>query len=115
MGRQKRLSLDRIADDKSRNSCFSKRKLGLFSKAFQLGKLCGCDIAIVIRTDRGQLHTFENSDMKELLQTVLATNENVKSMTADDIEKVRYTLPTVYFTLTISKRISLCSLHYFWQ
>ncbi len=90
MGRQERLSLDRIPDAKSRNSCFSKRKLGLYSKAFQLGKLCGCDIAIVIRTERCQFHTFGNADMRELLQAVLSTNENVKSTTADDIETVRY-------------------------
>ncbi len=90
MGRQKRLSLDRIPDDKSRNSCFSKRKLGLFSKAFQLGKLCGCEVAIVIRTDRGQYHTFENTDMRELLQAILGTTDNMKPMTADDIEQVRY-------------------------
>ncbi len=90
MGRQKRLSLDRIPDDKSRNSCFSKRKLGLFSKAFQLGKLCGCEVAIVIRTDRGQYHTFENTDKRELLQTILGTTDNVKSITADDIVQVRY-------------------------
>ncbi len=89
MGRQKRLSLDRIPDDKSRNSCFSKRKLGLFSKAFQLGKLCGCDIAIVIRTDRGQYHTFENTDKRELQQAILGTTDNMKSMTADDIKQVR--------------------------
>ncbi len=89
MGRQRRVSLARIPDDKSRNASFSKRKLGLFSKAFVLSKLCSCEVAIVTRTEKGKFHTFSNTDERQLLQDFLATPDKVKSMTADDIERVR--------------------------
>ncbi len=58
MCRKKRVSLKQLPDVNSRNAYLSKRKIGLFSKAFELGKLCSCDVAVVIRTDQGRFHTF---------------------------------------------------------
>ncbi len=101
MGRQRRVSLARIPDDKSRNSCFSKRKLGLFSKAFELGELCGCEMVVVTRTDSGQFHAFGNTDMRQLIHDFLATQDKVKCMTSDDIERVRYIWLSIYFILII--------------
>ena len=41
---------------------FTKRKFGLFKKAYELSKLCDSDIAVVILNNKNKLFTFSSTD-----------------------------------------------------
>jgi hypothetical protein len=47
MGRKK-IAIERIADHRRRQVTFSRRKVGLMKKAYELSVLCNCDIGLLI-------------------------------------------------------------------
>jgi hypothetical protein len=59
MGRKK-LDAVLIADDKSRNTTFKKRKLGLIKKAQQLTVLCGVPVSLVMKDLRNNVRVYAN-------------------------------------------------------
>ncbi|ODV89641.1 hypothetical protein CANCADRAFT_46056 [Tortispora caseinolytica NRRL Y-17796] len=61
MGRRK-IEIRPLADERSRQVTFLKRKKGLFRKAHQLSVLCSVDIAIVIIGPKRRLFEFSSND-----------------------------------------------------
>ncbi|KAI4974768.1 hypothetical protein ZWY2020_048375 [Hordeum vulgare] len=57
-----RVELRRIEDRTSRQVRFSKRRSGLFKKAFELSVLCDVEVALVVFSPAGRLYEFVSSD-----------------------------------------------------
>lgn len=51
----------RIENATSRQVTFSKRRNGLFKKAFELSVLCDAEVALIIFSPRGKLYEFASS------------------------------------------------------
>ncbi|KAG0524375.1 hypothetical protein BDA96_07G205300 [Sorghum bicolor] len=63
-GKRKRgpVELRRIEDRTSRQVRFSKRRSGLFKKAYELSVLCDAQVALVVFSPAGRLYEFASAD-----------------------------------------------------
>ncbi|EMS35758.1 Agamous-like MADS-box protein AGL14 [Triticum urartu] len=61
MARRGRVELRRIEDRTNRQVCFSKRRSGLFKKAFELSLLCDADVALLVFSPAGKLYEYSSS------------------------------------------------------
>jgi hypothetical protein len=59
-----RVELRRIEDRTSRQVRFSKRRSGLFKKAFELSVLCDAQVALVVFSPAGRLYEFASADSR---------------------------------------------------
>ncbi|TKW11396.1 hypothetical protein SEVIR_6G230800v4 [Setaria viridis] len=57
-----RVELRRIEDRTSRQVRFSKRRCGLFKKAYELSVLCDAQVALVVFSPAGRLYEFASAD-----------------------------------------------------
>eukprot|EP00730_Choanoeca_flexa_P010675 TRINITY_DN1988_c0_g1_i1.p1 TRINITY_DN1988_c0_g1~~TRINITY_DN1988_c0_g1_i1.p1 ORF type:complete len:501 (+),score=111.44 TRINITY_DN1988_c0_g1_i1:170-1672(+) len=57
MGRR-RIEIQPIEEERARQVTLNKRKYGLFKKAYELGILCQCDVALVIYDWKGRHYMF---------------------------------------------------------
>ncbi|KAH9823583.1 hypothetical protein DFH28DRAFT_880118 [Melampsora americana] len=55
MGRRK-IEIAPILDDRNRSVTFLKRKNGLMKKAYELGVLCGAEVAVIVFAGNGRLY-----------------------------------------------------------
>ncbi|XP_044959890.1 MADS-box transcription factor 51-like isoform X2 [Hordeum vulgare subsp. vulgare] len=69
-----RVELRRIEDRTSRQVRFSKRRSGLFKKAFELSVLCDVEVALVVFSPAGRLYEFVSSDTRDIPSTVIDLN-----------------------------------------
>lgn len=53
--------MKRIENATSRQVTFSKRRSGLFKKAFELSVLCDAEVALIIFSPGGKLYEFSSS------------------------------------------------------
>uniref|UniRef100_A0A453GCM5 MADS-box domain-containing protein n=1 Tax=Aegilops tauschii subsp. strangulata TaxID=200361 RepID=A0A453GCM5_AEGTS len=61
MARRGRVELRRIEDRTSRQVRFSKRRAGLFKKAFELSLLCDAEVALLVFSPAGKLYEYASS------------------------------------------------------
>ncbi|VAH83835.1 unnamed protein product [Triticum turgidum subsp. durum] len=61
MARRGRVELRRIEDRTSRQVRFSKRRAGLFKKAFELAVLCDAEVALLVFSPAGKLYEYSTS------------------------------------------------------
>ncbi|KAJ1699498.1 hypothetical protein LUZ63_008010 [Rhynchospora breviuscula] len=87
-----RLQLKRIEDKTSRQVRFSKRRSGLFKKAFELATLCDAEVALLVFSPAGKLYEYSSSSSIEETYTRYkqftsvekdANNKNVNERTGD--------------------------------
>ncbi|CAM0911858.1 unnamed protein product [Alopecurus aequalis] len=57
-----KVELKRIEDRTSRQVRFSKRRSGLFKKAFELSVMCDAEVALVVFSPAGRLYEFVSSN-----------------------------------------------------
>ncbi|KAF5405624.1 SRF-type transcription factor [Paragonimus heterotremus] len=84
MGRKKIL-IKRIDDERNRQVTFTKRKLGLMKKAYELSILCDCEIALIVFTSSQKLFQYASSDMDKILLRYTEFSEPHESKTNRDI------------------------------
>ncbi|XP_034589914.1 MADS-box transcription factor 51 isoform X2 [Setaria viridis] len=63
--KRERVELRRIEDRTSRQVRFSKRRSGLFKKAYKLSVLCDAQVALVVFFPAGRLHKFASADSRD--------------------------------------------------
>ncbi|VAI10864.1 unnamed protein product [Triticum turgidum subsp. durum] len=61
MARRGPVELRRIEDRTSRQVRFSKRRLGLFKKAFEFGLLYDAEVALLVFSPAGRLYEYASS------------------------------------------------------
>ncbi|KQK11233.2 MADS-box transcription factor 51 isoform X2 [Brachypodium distachyon] len=64
MARRGRVELRRIEDRTSRQVRFSKRRAGLFKKAFELAVLCDAEVALLVFSPAGRLYEYASSSIE---------------------------------------------------
>uniref|UniRef100_A0ACD5WNK2 Uncharacterized protein n=1 Tax=Avena sativa TaxID=4498 RepID=A0ACD5WNK2_AVESA len=64
MTRRGRVELRRIEDRTSRQVRFSKRRSGLFKKAFELSLLCDAEVALLVFSPAGKLYEFASASIE---------------------------------------------------
>ncbi|KAJ8467451.1 hypothetical protein OPV22_030003 [Ensete ventricosum] len=82
MARRGRVELRRIEDRVSRQVCFSKRRSGLFKKAYELSVLCDAEVALLVFSPAGKLYEF--SSVSSLEKTVDRYQKFMKAETYFD-------------------------------
>ncbi|KAJ1697764.1 hypothetical protein LUZ63_006276 [Rhynchospora breviuscula] len=65
MPQRGRVELKRIEDKTSRQVRFSKRRSGLFKKAFELAVLCDAEVALLVFSASGRLYEYSSSSSME--------------------------------------------------
>ncbi|KAJ4768741.1 MADS-box transcription factor TaAGL41 [Rhynchospora pubera] len=65
MSKRGRVQLRRIEDKTSRQVRFSKRRSGLFKKAFELAILCDAEVALLVFSAAGKLYEYSSSSIEE--------------------------------------------------
>jgi hypothetical protein len=66
VGRRK-IEIQRIADERSRQVTFTKRKNGLMKKAMELSVLCDCEVALIIFNCSNKLYQYSSTNMDKVL------------------------------------------------
>jgi SRF-type transcription factor (DNA-binding and dimerisation domain) len=61
MAKRGRVELKLIEDKTSRQVRFSKRRSGLFKKAFELAVLCDAEVALLVFSQSGKLYEYSSS------------------------------------------------------
>ncbi|KAK3166357.1 hypothetical protein QOZ80_1AG0044770 [Eleusine coracana subsp. coracana] len=64
MARRGRVELRRIEDKASRQVRFSKRRAGLFKKAFELALLCDAEVALLVFSPAGKLYEYSSTSIE---------------------------------------------------
>uniref|UniRef100_A0A0A9D7Q6 MADS-box domain-containing protein n=1 Tax=Arundo donax TaxID=35708 RepID=A0A0A9D7Q6_ARUDO len=64
MARRGRVELRRIEDKASRQVRFSKRRSGLFKKAFELALLCDAEVALLVFSPAGKLYEYSSTSIE---------------------------------------------------
>nr|ABF57950.1 MADS-box transcription factor TaAGL33 [Triticum aestivum] len=64
MARRGRVELRRIEDRTSRQVRFSKRRSGLFKKAFELAVLCDAEVSLLVFSPAGRLYEYASSSIE---------------------------------------------------
>ncbi|CAO2196414.1 unnamed protein product, partial [Urochloa humidicola] len=65
MARRGRVELRRIEDKASRQVRFSKRRSGLFKKAFELALLCDAEVALLVFSPAGKLFEYSSTSIED--------------------------------------------------
>ncbi|XP_004971093.1 MADS-box transcription factor 51 [Setaria italica] len=82
MARRGRVELRRIEDKASRQVRFSKRRSGLFKKAFELALLCDAEVALLVFSPAGKLYEYSSTSIEgtyERYQRFAGTGRNVNA------------------------------------
>ncbi|CAF0955867.1 unnamed protein product [Didymodactylos carnosus] len=87
MGRKK-IQIQRIVDERTRQVTFTKRKFGLMKKAYELSVLCGCEIALIVFNSNNRLFQYASSDMDKVLLRYAEYNEPHESCTNTEIIEI---------------------------
>lgn len=86
MGRKK-IDIVPIRDARIRQVTFSKRKIGLIKKAYELSVLCNCEIGLIIFSNQDKLHQYASHDMDHVLLRYTEHNEPVEYRTNEEIRR----------------------------
>ena len=77
--RKPKIVLELITDSLRRSGVFFRRRGGIMKKAFELAKLCGVHVGVVITDVKGHLHTYRTSEKIRIKAfEVVETCENSK-------------------------------------
>lgn len=87
MGRKK-IEIKKISDEKTLLVTFAKRKKGLYNKAFELGELCDCEIAVIIFTNKNCIHTYASHDLETTVNKYKSRQDRGGHTTRNDMIKV---------------------------
>merc|ERR1719253_2362638 len=73
-GRRK-IEIEYIEDKIRRHITFSKRKAGISKKAYELSRLTGAQVLLLISSERGQIYSFATPKLQPIL-----VNESSKAL-----------------------------------
>ncbi|XP_034903125.1 MADS-box protein AGL24 isoform X2 [Populus alba] len=65
---RRKIQIKKIDDTIARQVTFSKRRRGLFKKAYELSTLCDAEIALMVFSASGKLFEYSNSSMEQVIE-----------------------------------------------
>uniref|UniRef100_A0A7N2MXD0 MADS-box domain-containing protein n=1 Tax=Quercus lobata TaxID=97700 RepID=A0A7N2MXD0_QUELO len=76
---RRKIQIKKIDNTTARQVTFSKRRRGLFKKAFELSTLCDAEIGLVVFSATGKLFEFASSRQWQICQPEIIINSSVTS------------------------------------
>ncbi|KAK4563877.1 hypothetical protein RGQ29_006099 [Quercus rubra] len=83
---RKKIQIKKIENTTARQVTFSKRRRGLFKKAFELSTLCDADIALIVFSATGKLFEYASSSMQQVIERHNLQSENLGKMDQPSLE-----------------------------
>ncbi|KAK4563863.1 hypothetical protein RGQ29_006095 [Quercus rubra] len=83
---RKKIQIKKIDKTTARQVTFSKRRRGLFKKAFELSTLCDADIALIVFSATGKLFEYASSSMQQVIERHNLHSENLGKMGQPSLE-----------------------------
>ncbi|XP_030943093.1 MADS-box protein SVP-like isoform X1 [Quercus lobata] len=77
---RRKIQIKKIDNTTARQVTFSKRRRGLFKKAFELSTLCDAEIGLVVFSATGKLFEFASSSMQQVIERHNLHPENLGKM-----------------------------------
>jgi len=71
---RKKIAIEKIVSEEARHVCFSKRRIGLFTKATDLTTLCGAEVVVVVNSPAGNPYSFGSPGVYEVVDRFLSGN-----------------------------------------
>ncbi|ESO03960.1 hypothetical protein HELRODRAFT_137972, partial [Helobdella robusta] len=67
-----RIKMEFIKDKVRRYTTFSKRKTGIMKKAYELAKLTGTQLMLLVASETGHVYTFATKKLKPMIESAEA-------------------------------------------
>ncbi|XP_050260211.1 MADS-box protein SVP-like [Quercus robur] len=77
---RRKIQIKKIDNATARLVTFSKRRRGLFKKAFELSTLCDADIALMVFSATGKLFEYASSSMQQVIERHNLHSDNLGKM-----------------------------------
>ncbi|KAM3694625.1 hypothetical protein ACJW31_07G072000 [Castanea mollissima] len=77
---RKKIQIKKIDNTTARQVTFSKRRRGLFKKAYELSTLCDAEIALMVFSATGKLFDYASSSMQQVIERHNLHPENLCKM-----------------------------------
>ncbi|XP_075673704.1 MADS-box protein JOINTLESS-like isoform X3 [Castanea sativa] len=77
---RKKIQIKKIDNTTARQVTFSKRRRGLFKKAYELSTLCDAEIALMVFSATGKLFDYASSSMQQVTERHNLRPENLRKM-----------------------------------
>ncbi|XP_030943272.1 MADS-box protein SVP-like isoform X1 [Quercus lobata] len=77
---RRKIQIKKIDNTTARQVTFSKRRRGLFKKAFELSTLCDAEIGLMVFSATGKLFEFASSSMQQVIERHNLRPENLGKM-----------------------------------
>uniref|UniRef100_A0A2P2LCV7 MADS-box protein SVP isoform X2 n=1 Tax=Rhizophora mucronata TaxID=61149 RepID=A0A2P2LCV7_RHIMU len=85
MARQK-IQIKKIDNITARQVTFSKRRRGLFKKAYELSTLCDAEIALIVFSATGKLFEYSSTSVKQVVEKRNLLSENLNRLDRPSLE-----------------------------
>jgi SRF-type transcription factor (DNA-binding and dimerisation domain) len=69
---RKKIEMKKIESEEARHVCFSKRRIGVFTKASELSTMCGAQVAVVVYSPSGTPYSFGSPSVDSVVDSFLA-------------------------------------------
>lgn len=83
---RKKIQIKKIDNTTARQVTFSKRRRGLFKKAYELSTLCDAEIALIVFSATGKLFEYASSSMQQVLERHNQNPDNLCKMNQPSLE-----------------------------
>ncbi|XP_019192457.1 PREDICTED: MADS-box protein AGL42-like isoform X4 [Ipomoea nil] len=100
-----KVEMKRIENATSRQVSFSKRRVGLRKKAYELSVLCDVEVALIIFSQKGKLYEFSSSNIRQIIQRYHERSKEARSNNNNDSGQYREHLK--HETILMEKKIEL--------
>ncbi|KAJ6917288.1 MADS-box protein JOINTLESS-like isoform X2 [Populus alba x Populus x berolinensis] len=77
---RKKIQIKKIDNIAARQVTFSKRRRGLFKKAYELSTLCDAEIALIVFSATGKLFEYSNTSMGEVIERRSLHPKNINTL-----------------------------------
>ncbi|XP_078179821.1 agamous-like MADS-box protein AGL62 [Carex rostrata] len=68
---RKKIEIKKIESEDARHVCFSKRRIGVFTKASELSTMCGAHVAVVVHSPSGTPYSFGSPSVNSVINSFL--------------------------------------------
>ncbi|XP_024461638.1 MADS-box protein JOINTLESS [Populus trichocarpa] len=84
---RKKIQIKKIDNTAARQVTFSKRRRGLFKKAYELSTLCDAEIALTVFSATGKLFEYSNTSMGQVIERRNLHPKNIDTLHQPSLEQ----------------------------
>lgn len=99
--------MKRIENATSRQVTFSKRRVGLRKKAYELSVLCDVEVALIIFSQKGKLFEFSSSNIRQIIQRYHECSKEARSNNIGGEAGGQYMEHLKHETILMEKKLEL--------